>query len=113
MKIDKLFLFTALAVLCACTTPSAFDDPKPLDPDKLPQVEQVLVPAPALAEHGQVAQGGRSVREPRLTVEDKNIQSAPITAFWSLTFNGEVPAPITVAHEGDYVEVTLVNPKTN
>src|SRR5688572_21087310 len=113
MKIDKLFLFTALAVLCACTTPSAFDDPKPLDPDKLPQVEQVLVPAPALPEHEQVAQGGPKVVKVRLTVEEKKIQIDPITSFWSLTFNGEVPAPIIVAHEGDYVEVTLVNPKTN
>jgi nitrite reductase (NO-forming) len=30
-----------------------------------------------------------------------------------MTFNGSIPAPMMVVHEGDYVEVTLVNPATN
>lgn len=33
--------------------------------------------------------------------------------LWAMTFNGTVPGPAIVAHEGDYVEVTLVNPSTN
>ena len=32
---------------------------------------------------------------------------------WAFTFNGSVPGPIVVAHEGDYVELTLVNPDSN
>ena len=28
----------------------------------------------------------------------------------AMTFNGSIPAPLMVVHEGDYVEVTLVNP---
>ena len=27
-----------------------------------------------------------------------------------MTFNGSMPGPLMVVHEGDYVEVTLVNP---
>ena len=30
-----------------------------------------------------------------------------------MTFNGSMPGPLMVVHEGDYVEVTLVNPATN
>jgi len=35
------------------------------------------------------------------------------SAIWSLTFNGSVPGPLVVVHEGDYVELTLVNPDIN
>jgi nitrite reductase (NO-forming) len=30
-----------------------------------------------------------------------------------MTFNGSMPGPLMVVHEGDYVEVKLVNPDTN
>ena len=30
-----------------------------------------------------------------------------------MTFNGSIPGPLIVVHQGDYVEVTLVNPATN
>ena len=30
-----------------------------------------------------------------------------------MTFNGSIPGPLMVVHEGDYVELTLVNPATN
>jgi nitrite reductase (NO-forming) len=32
------------------------------------------------------------------------------TTFQAMTFNGSMPGPMMVVHEGDYVEVTLVNP---
>jgi nitrite reductase (NO-forming) len=31
----------------------------------------------------------------------------------AMTFNGSVPGPLMVVHEGDYVELTLVNPASN
>ena len=31
----------------------------------------------------------------------------------AMTFNGSMPGPLLVVHQGDYVEVTLVNPATN
>lgn len=110
----KKFLFLlALTTFWSCTERSVFDDPKPMNPDNLPHVEQVMVPPPNLPEHDQVAKGGPVVVEVRLTVEEKQVKIDPITTFWQLTFNGSVPAPIIVAHEGDYVQVTLVNPTTN
>ena len=30
-----------------------------------------------------------------------------------MTYNGSVPGPLMVVHEGDYVELTLINPETN
>ncbi len=30
-----------------------------------------------------------------------------------MTYNGSVPGPLIVVHEGDYVELTLINPKEN
>ena len=30
-----------------------------------------------------------------------------------MTFGGTVPGPLIVVHQGDYVELTLVNPATN
>jgi nitrite reductase (NO-forming) len=35
------------------------------------------------------------------------------TTIPGLTYNGSVPGPLMVVHEGDYVELTLVNPATN
>ena len=113
MKFHKLlFLIPALAFY-SCTQSSVFDVPDHVDPDKLPHVVQMMVPAPALPVHDQVAKGGPVVVEVKLTVEEKKVMIDPITPFWALTFNGSVPAPMIVAHEGDYVQVTLVNPKTN
>ena len=34
-------------------------------------------------------------------------------SFQAMTFNGSMPGPLMVVHEGDYVELTLVNPETN
>jgi nitrite reductase (NO-forming) len=30
-----------------------------------------------------------------------------------MTYNGSIPGPLMVVHEGDYVELTLINPDTN
>ena len=35
------------------------------------------------------------------------------TKFQAMTFNGSMPGPMMVVHQGDYVELTLVNPDTN
>ncbi len=113
MKMNKLLLLSALVTFGSCASRSVFDEPKATNPDALPRVQQIMVPPPALPEHDQVAKGGPVVVEVRLTIEEKKIKIDPITSFWALTFNGSVPAPIIVAHEGDYVEVTVVNPKTS
>ncbi len=82
--------------------------------DKLPRVTQKLVAPPFAPGHDQVAKGGPKVVAVRMTTDEKLITIAPDgTKIWALTFNGTVPGPLIVVHEGDYVEVTLVNPETS
>ena len=47
------------------------------------------------------------VEEKRVVIDDEG------TTIQAMTFNGTIPGPMMVVHEGDYVEVTLVNPSTN
>lgn len=113
MKPIHILSLLPVLLLWSCSHSSVFDTLDQADPDKLPHVVQEMVPAPALPVHDQVAKGGAVVVEVKLTVEEKKTMIDPITPFWELTFNGSIPAPIIVAHVGDYVQVTLVNPKTN
>lgn len=81
---------------------------------KLPRVKQVLVDPPFLPEHEQVAGGGPRVIEVTMPIIEKKMQiDDDGTEVWALTFNGSVPGPMIVAHEGDYVELTLQNLATN
>ncbi len=79
----------------------------------LKRVTQKLVAPPFLPEHEQIAKGKPKIIQVRMVVEEKEIEVEPGVFMWAFTFNGTVPGPIIVAHVGDYVELTLVNPKTN
>lgn len=81
------------------------------DISKLPHVTQKLVAPPAVPQHDQVAKSGPKVVKVRMETIEKQIEVAPGVKVWALTFNGSVPGPLIVVHEGDYVELTLVNPK--
>ena len=86
---------------------------EPEDVSGLERVQQVLVDPPFLPEHEQTYDGEPRVVEIRMVVEEKEIEIAPGAFIWVFTFNGSVPGPIVVVHEGDYVELTLVNPGSN
>jgi nitrite reductase (NO-forming) len=80
----------------------------------LPRVRQEMVAPPFLPEHEQVAMGGPKVVEVRFEIEEKKmILDDDDTEIWALTFNGSVPGPMIVVHEGDYIELTLVNPESS
>lgn len=113
MKHSFALVLPALLSVCACNRPSVFDRPEQVNPDKLPHVVQEMVPPPALPKFDQAAQRGPVIVDVRLTVQEKKMQIAPHASIWALTFNGSVPGPMIVAHQGDYVQLTLVNPKTN
>lgn len=82
--------------------------------NSLPRVTQELVAPPFLPEHEQIATGGPNIVEVRLVVEEKEmVIDDDGTVVQAMTFNGSVPGPMIVVHEGDYVELTLVNPETN
>ena len=78
------------------------------DVSTLPRVKQIMVAPPFLPKHDQVAVGGPKIVEVTMTIEEKKMQlDSEGTEVWALTFNGSVPGPIIVVHEGDYVELTL------
>ncbi|MBA5775698.1 nitrite reductase, copper-containing [Stappia sp. F7233] len=80
----------------------------------LPRVKAKLLAPPAVMEHDQVAVGGPKVVEFTMTIEEKEIVvDDEGTTFQAMTFDGSMPGPTMVVHEGDYVELTLINPETN
>lgn len=79
----------------------------------LERVTQKLVAPPFLPEHDQVAKGGPKIIEMTMVIEEKEMEIAPGAFVQAMTFEGTNPGPMIVAHVGDYVELTLKNPKTN
>lgn len=80
----------------------------------LPRVQVELVAPPFVHPHEQVATGGPKVVQFTLTIEEKPLVIDDYgTTIPAMTFNGSVPGPLMVVHQGDYVELTLVNPDTN
>lgn len=86
---------------------------EPEDIAGLERVTQELVAPPALPRHEQVATGDPRVVQVRMVVNETEAEIAPGVFVWAFTFNGSVPGPMIVVHEGDYVELTLVNPASN
>ncbi len=85
-----------------------------VDISALPRVQQQMVAPPHLPEHEQVASTGPKIVEVLLTIEEKKmVIDDEGTEVWALTYNGSVPGPMIVVHEGDYVELTLRNLPTN
>lgn len=113
---------TAMATLMAVVPVLADETANPtlnaLDlPDQtatLERVQATLVPPPAVMDHDRVAPGAPKIVEFTMTIEEKTVVvDDQGTTFQAMTFNGTMPGPTMVVHEGDYVELTLVNPETN
>lgn len=80
----------------------------------LPRERVTLVAPPHVHAHQQVAVGGPKVVEFVMAIEEKPVEiDDEGTILQAMTFNGSIPGPMMVVHEGDYVELTLVNPDTN
>jgi len=79
----------------------------------LERVVEELVAPPFLPKHEQIATGKAKIIQVRMVIEEKEIEIEPGAFIWAFTFNGSVPGPLIVAHVGDYIELTLVNPKTS
>ena len=109
-------LLAATAIVAAGTANAAAQSAPPakVDISTLPRVKQAMVAPPFLPEHEQVAAGGPKIVEVTFTIEEKKIQiDGDGTEVWAFTYNGSVPGPMIVVHEGDYVELTLKNLATN
>ena len=102
-----------LANLPMAASTAAATTPQP-DISKLQRVKQTLVAPPFAPEHEQVAGPEPKVIEVMLDIiEKKMVIDDEGTEVWALTYGGSVPGPLIVAHEGDYVELTLRNLPTN
>jgi nitrite reductase (NO-forming) len=88
--------------------------PSLADDLKLPRQSVELVAPPFVHPHEQATRQGPKIMEFKLTIQEKEVViDAAGTRFQAMTFNGSMPGPLMVVHEGDYVELTLVNPETN
>jgi len=80
----------------------------------LPRQKVELAVPPFVHTHEQATRQTPKIIEFRMVIEEKEIViDAKGTKFQAMTFNGSIPGPLMVVHEGDYVELTLVNPETN
>lgn len=80
----------------------------------LPRVKQKLVAPPHLPKHDQVAKGGPVIVEVEMIVKEKLVKiDQDGTTIWAFTYNGTVPGPLIVCHQGDYIELTLKSDANN
>jgi len=104
----------AAAIAVALFATTAFATTALADDLNLPRQQVDLVAPPFVHAHQQATAEGPKIMQFTLTIREKEIvvddQGAKLQA---MTFNGSIPGPLMVVHEGDYVEVTLVNPETN
>lgn len=84
------------------------------DLSSLPREKVELVAPPFVHKHDYIAKGGPKVVEFTMTIKEKQIViDQDGTTFPAMTFEGWVPGPMMVVHEGDYVELTLKNDPDN
>ncbi|WP_420963219.1 copper-containing nitrite reductase [Brucella sp. IR073] len=115
----NLLTSSALAAL-AISTPlmagslPAMAEATPAEVENLPRQKVELAVPPFVHPHEQVAKDGPKIVEFKMAVQEKEIViDKEGTKLQAMTFNGSIPGPMMVVHEGDYVELTLVNPETN
>jgi len=110
----RLVVITRTAIYAAAAVALVLAAPALAQDLKLPRQKIELVAPPFVHPHEQAVKHGPKIMEFRLTPEEKQIViDDEGTKLQAMTFNGSIPGPMMVVHEGDYVEVTLVNPETN
>src|SRR5689334_20879074 len=103
-----------IASLVAATTSLANEPSSVTSRLHLTRKKVELVAPPFVHPHEQATRATPKIIEFRLVIQEKEIViDDQGTKLQAMTFNGSIPGPMMVVHEGDYVEVTLVNPATN
>ena len=109
MLTRRNMLICAAASALLAATPSLAED--------LPGLQRVkvdLVPPPLIHPHEQATKVGPRIIQFKMAIEEKELViDNDGTKIHAMTFNGSIPGPMMVVHEGDYLELTLVNPATN
>lgn len=87
---------------------------KAVDLSKLKRRKIKLVAPPFVHDHEQATKVAPSIVEFEMTIIEKEMEiDEEGTMIQGMTFDGSIPGPLMVVHEGDYVELTLINPDSN
>jgi len=104
----------AVSLLAASLLPAWSQASELAEDLNLPRQKLELLAPPLVHPHEQVATGGPKIYEVRLVAEEKQmVIDDDGTTLQAMTFNGTIPAPAIVIHEGDYLEVTLASLASN
>lgn len=105
MRINsKLIVTTLLAALFAGTSAQA------ASVERLEHIKPELKAPPFVMDHEQATKAKPRVVEFTLTAEETEmVIDDKGTKIHAMTFNGTIPGPTLVVHEGDYVQLTLRN----
>jgi nitrite reductase (NO-forming) len=111
---EALIGTTFTAIVTAASSKPVLAAVTAADVANLEHVQVELVAPPFVHPHEQVANGPAKVIEYTMTVHEKEIViDGAGTKMWAMGYNGWIPGPLMVVHEGDYVQLTLINPATN
>jgi nitrite reductase (NO-forming) len=103
-----------LALQKASAEESMTPDGKAVDLGSMPRRKVELVAPPFVHEHEPVATRPPEIVEFEMIIIEKEMEiDDEGTMLQGMTFNGSIPGPLMVVHEGDYVELTLINPPEN
>ena len=79
-----------------------------IDIAALPRMKQKLVAPPFAPDHEQVASTGPKIVEIEMNIIEKLMEiDHDGTMIWAFTYEGTVPGPLIVCHQGDFIELTL------
>ncbi|WP_108258883.1 copper-containing nitrite reductase [Mangrovicoccus ximenensis] len=86
---------------------------KSADLSSLERIKRKLVRPPMVHAHEQEAPTKPRVVEFEMQIVEKEVEVDDGAYLQAMTFNGSIPGPLMVVHEGDYVELTLFNSPEN
>ena len=86
---------------------------EPVDLSDLKRIKHKLVRPPMVHDHEQTAPTEPRVVEFELQIVEKEVEVDDGAYLQAMTFDGSIPGPLMVVHEGDYVELTLYNSPEN
>tara|TARA_R110002072_G_scaffold43312_13_gene121647 strand:- start:3465 stop:4613 length:1149 start_codon:yes stop_codon:yes gene_type:complete len=86
---------------------------EPVDLSSLRRIKHKLVRPPMVHTHEQTAPAEPRVVEFELQIVEKEVEVEDGAYLQAMTFDGSIPGPLMVVHEGDYVELTLYNSPDN
>jgi len=114
-SLTNAFTITRRTAIIGAAFPALVAPMPTLANDLALEREQVELVAPPLVHpHEQATKQKPKIVAFRMETQEKEIViDDEGTKLQAMTFNGSIPGPMMVVHEGDYLELTLINPATN